>query len=193
VVATLPQGSGEMTPLLRLSNDEREQAVAVLNEAVADGRLTWEEHAERVDGVYKSRTRAELAPFLADLGTVDLRARRALAPVEGGARVEAFASKIIRKPEPGQSIRARARFGAVYLDFTDFEPGDDVLVEASSFCGKVVLTVPEGATVVDSGDAVFGKRKVLYSETDGDGPVIRISGRSTLGHMKVFGPGRRWW
>jgi hypothetical protein len=183
--------SDQATPVVtRLSDQDREQAVAVLNQAVADGRLTWQEHAERVETAWSARTRDQLAPALADLGT-DI----ALVGRHGNPqRVVARASKIIRKPERGRRIEARSLFGAVYLDLTDAVDGEELLVEASSFCGKVVLTVGANATVVDEGDAVLGKRKILASAPDADGgPLIRITGRSTLGHLKVFGEGHRWW
>lgn len=172
-------------PAARLSDQDREQAVAQLNEAVADGRLTWQEHGERVEHVWLARTRDDLAPYVADLGQ----------EIRPGTpqRVVAMASKIIRRPEPGRRIEARSLFGAVYLDLTDVADGEELLVQASSFCGKVVLTVAENATVIDEGDAVLGKRKVLApAPLSGDGPRIRITGRSTLGHLKVFGS-RGWW
>jgi hypothetical protein len=174
--------------VLRISDADREQAVVALNDAVADGRLTWDEHAERVELVLKARTRAELAPYLADLGKL------AVAPSGGQPqRVVARGSKIIRSPEPGRRIEARAVFGAVYLKLSDAEPGTEVLVDASSFCGKVVLIVGEDATVIDEGEAVLGKRKVLTGAPTGEGPLIRITGRSTLGHLKVVQEGSGWW
>lgn len=165
----------------RLSDAERERAVALINDAVADGRLTWTEHAERVELAWSVRTSDELAPALADLGRA--------APSGGPQQVVATLSKIIRRPEPGRSIRARSLFGAVYLDLTDAVPGQEVRVEASSFCGKVVLTVGASARVIDEGEAVLGKRKVLAGPpSEPGGPVIRITGRSTLGHLRVAGP-----
>jgi hypothetical protein len=170
----------------RLSDQDREAAVALLNEAVADGRLTWQEHAERVESVWSARTHDQIVPWVADLG----RTLRRGEP----HRVVARASKIIRKPEPGRRIEAGSLFGALYLDLTDAAPGEEWHVEASSFCGKVVLTVGENARVVDEGDAVLGKRKILVRSPSAEGgPVIRITGRSTLGHLKVFGRGQRWW
>jgi hypothetical protein len=183
VVGTLPERSAQLAT--RLSDQDREQAVAVLNQAVADGRINWQEHAERVELAWSARTGDQLSPIVADLGTV----ARHGAP----QRVVATASKIIRKPEPGRRIEARSRFGAVYLDLTDAAPGEELLVTASSFCGKIVLTVGADARVVDEGDAVLGKRKILAAAPVSDtGPVIRITGRSTLGHLKVFGAGRHW-
>jgi hypothetical protein len=191
VVPMPPPVPAPPSPELRLSDVERERAVAVFNDAVADGRLTWPEHAERVELVWTLRTRDQLAPYLADLGVVG-------ASVIGAGRepqrVVARASKIIRKAERGRRVEARSLFGAVYVDLTDAAPGEELLVDATSFCGKVVLTVGRDATVVDEGEAVLGKRKVLASAPDSaGGPLIRITGRSTLGHLKVYGPGQRWW
>lgn len=186
MVGTLPERATDVA--LRLSDADREAAVRLLNEAVADGRLTWQEHAERVELAWSARTSDELAAPLAQLD------RAALSRTEDPQRVVAMGSKIIRKPERGRRIEARSLFGAVYLDLTDAAPGEELHVEASSFCGKVVLTVGEDATVVDEGDAVLGKRKILASApATATGPVIRITGRSTLGHLKVYGSGGRWW
>lgn len=185
-MGTLPERSTEV--VVRLSDADREQAVKLLNEAVADGRLTWQEHAERVELAWAARTSDQLVAPLAELDrTLPVRHDE---PV----RVRAMASKIIRKPERGRRIEVRSFFGAVYLDLTDAVDGEEVQVEASSFCGKVVLTVGTNATVVDEGDAVLGKRKILAAAPDSPiGPVIRLSGRNTMGHLKVYGQSDRWW
>jgi Domain of unknown function (DUF1707) len=52
---------------LRISDAEREQAAAELGEHFAQGRLTTDEHAERLDRIWAARTRGELAPVFADL------------------------------------------------------------------------------------------------------------------------------
>ncbi|HEX5400976.1 MAG TPA: DUF1707 domain-containing protein, partial [Pseudonocardiaceae bacterium] len=137
-MGTLPDRSTELA-VTRLSDRDREDAVALLNEAVADGRLTWPEHAERVELAWTARTSDQLVPALAELRPV-VRGR-------DPQRVVAMASKIIRKPESGRRIEARSLFGAVYLDLTDAVDGQELQVEASSFCGKVVLTVGDNATV----------------------------------------------
>ena len=174
-------GGADERLALRLSDDERDRAVALLNQAVADGRLTWVEHAERVEVVWASRTRAELEPVLADLGA------GALAPAGGAVQeVSAVASKIIRAPELDRPILARSLFGAVYLDLRDAEPGMTVDVEARSFGGKIVLWVGRHATVIDECEVVLGKRKVLASAAPGSGALIRITGLTVLGHLKVL-------
>ena len=54
-------------PHLRMSDAEREQAASELAEHYAQGRLSAEEHAERLDQVWAARTYAELAPVFQDL------------------------------------------------------------------------------------------------------------------------------
>jgi hypothetical protein len=52
---------------LRIGDAERTQAAAELGEHYAQGRLTTEEHNERLDRILEARTRTELAPIFADL------------------------------------------------------------------------------------------------------------------------------
>jgi hypothetical protein len=54
-------------PHLRMSDAEREQAASELAEHYVQGRLTTEEHSERLDQIWAARTRAELAPVFRDL------------------------------------------------------------------------------------------------------------------------------
>ena len=53
--------------MTRASDADRERAADVLSAAFAEGRLTAEEHSERVQRAYGSLTRAELAALSADL------------------------------------------------------------------------------------------------------------------------------
>lgn len=52
---------------LRASDADRENVVTVLSRAFADGRLTPDEHAQRVQYAYAARTLGELAAMVADL------------------------------------------------------------------------------------------------------------------------------
>jgi Flp pilus assembly protein TadB len=52
---------------LRIGDAEREQATAALGEHFAQGRITADEHAERLDQIWAARTRAELQPVFRDL------------------------------------------------------------------------------------------------------------------------------
>jgi uncharacterized protein DUF1707 len=52
---------------IRLSDAEREEAAADLGEHFAQGRLTADEHAERLEQVWSAKTRGEVAPIFRDL------------------------------------------------------------------------------------------------------------------------------
>ncbi|MGW0227777.1 DUF1707 and DUF4190 domain-containing protein [Actinopolymorpha singaporensis] len=52
---------------MRASDADRERAADVLKAALAEGRLDWGEHHDRVDAVMEARTYGELAEIIADL------------------------------------------------------------------------------------------------------------------------------
>lgn len=51
----------------RLSDAERDQAAAELNEHYVQGRLSQDEHGDRLDAIWAARTRGELVRIFADL------------------------------------------------------------------------------------------------------------------------------
>ncbi|TCO53429.1 DUF1707 SHOCT-like domain-containing protein [Actinocrispum wychmicini] len=164
---------------MRLSDDERWEATRVLDAAVADGRITWEEHAERSELVWSARTKGELDPVLRDLGP-------AKGATEPSQDVVATFSKIISTPENTREVHANATFGAVILNLSAMRPGEQISVIADSFCGKIALYVPTDAVVIDDGTVALGKRKVFGTSEGRGGPVVRIGGKITMGNIKVF-------
>ncbi|WP_134768232.1 DUF1707 domain-containing protein [Nocardioides sp. 1609] len=74
---------------LRIGDTERDRAAADLSEHVALGRLSVDEHAERLDAVWSARTGADLEAVFHDLPS-STPARR----VPGG-------SASGRRPDPG--------------------------------------------------------------------------------------------
>lgn len=54
-------------PALRIGDAEREQAAADLGEHFAQGRVSVEEHSERLDAIWAARTGGDLEPIFADL------------------------------------------------------------------------------------------------------------------------------
>lgn len=171
---------------MRLSDDQRWEATRVLDAAVADGRISWEEHAERSERVWSARTRGELDPVLGDLGPANHA-------TEASQEVSATFSKIIRTPEGTREVHANATFGAVILDLTAMRPGEQISVIADSFCGKIAMYVPADAVVIDDGTVALGKRKVFGTSEGRGGPVVRIGGKITMGNIKVFRSGMASW
>jgi hypothetical protein len=56
-----------MNEHIRLSDADRDRAAAELADHYAEGRLTTEEHAERLDAIWTARTHADLRPIFEDL------------------------------------------------------------------------------------------------------------------------------
>ena len=76
---------------LRASDADRDRVLALLSAAMADGRLTAEEHAERVQRAFSARTLGDLADLTADLAApsgqpVRLDGGRVIAGIFGPAR-----------------------------------------------------------------------------------------------------------
>jgi hypothetical protein len=193
-----------MTPMtdveLRISDNDRERAAAVLHTAVADGRLTWLELEERLTGVYASRTGAELRPWLADLApqravaSTMAPAASPLAPAASSEPLRVLLGKVRRRPDVDVGhVHVEAVLGAVVLDLRDLPTGCVVDVLANSLLGKVEVYISPGTRLVDTGTASLGKRSVVEHRrrrdprvTPGpDAAVVRVSGHSTLGHVRV--------
>jgi hypothetical protein len=164
---------------LRVSDTERARVASVVDAAVADGRLTWTEHYERTEAIWSARTRAELAPPVADLAVP--------VPTAPPKHITSVFSKVCRAPAPdARPLRVRAVFGAVILDLTGLRRGEHLTLQASSFCGKVQLSIGPDATVLDDGGVFLGKRAAAGRSRVPDGPVIHLSGLSALGNLKIF-------
>ncbi|BBA95343.1 hypothetical protein RVR_167 [Actinacidiphila reveromycinica] len=182
---------------LRVSDDERDHAAALLGDALAAGRIDVGEHSERLEAVYSARTRGELAPVTADLPSVS--PGESLASPGDSAPIEALFAKVRRSgqwPVPPHTT-ARARFGAIVIDLRQaMFTRREVVIDASSLFGKVEILVPDNANVYDAGSALFGKRSQVGRREGGetDGPVVRITGRSVFGHVRVTrGSKWAWW
>ena len=72
------------SPAVRASDQEREAAAERLRVATAEGRLTLDELAERLEGALAARTRDELEP-LTTAGRWRIAPRSTVVNVRGGA------------------------------------------------------------------------------------------------------------
>jgi hypothetical protein len=186
---------------LRASDADRDAAAAVINNALAEGRLSADEHGQRLDAIYGAKTQAELVPLLADLP-----GQRAMAPVTAtsgqlaksrrGGRIVAIFGGASRKgtwhPEP--VIDVLTVFGGAELDFRDAVlPGNEVTLRATSVLGGVEITVPPDMRVIDNGTAILGGRDMKGGPEDvgPDSPVLRIEGICVLGGIEVKRRARR--
>jgi hypothetical protein len=190
-----PQGFNENSRL-RASDADRDTAAAVINNALAEGRLTAEEHSDRLDAVYAAKTHAELVPLLDDLpghraAMMPSAAASDLARPRRRGRIVAIFAGASRKgtwhAEP--VIDILTVFGGVELDFRDaILPGQEVVLRANTIMGGVAVIVPPEMRVVDNGIAILGGREVAGNPAEAsspDAPVLRVEGACILGGMEV--------
>lgn len=185
---------------LRISDADRDQAAAVLHTAVGDGRITWTEHEERLEGVYAARTARELQPYLADLRSLSAvpSPQPVAVPISGipGAAEQVMFAKVRRRPDPAAGpVLVDVTLGAAEIDLRDLPRGAVVDVRANSLFGKVEIRVSPGTRLHDSGTAYLGKRSVVErgswrrafrpTPVRADAPLVRLSGHSMFGHVRV--------
>jgi hypothetical protein len=191
-----PQGFNEISRL-RASDADRDTAAAVINNAMAEGRLTAEEHSDRLDAIYAARTHADLVPLLDDLpgqrnAVISATAASAGVARSGlGTRIVAIFSGATRKGtwHPDAEMTVLAVFGGVELDFRDAVlPGPEIVLHATAVMGGVEITIPPEMRVVDNGIAILGGREIAgnVAEAAGhDAPVLRLEGTCVLGGIEV--------
>jgi hypothetical protein len=195
-----PQGFNTNSRL-RASDADRDRAASMLNEAMAQGRLTAEEHSDRLDVVYAAKTHADIVPVIDDLPA----ASPAVTPAESpdpaaaatGRRLVAVFGGISRKgswhPEP--VTRILAIFGGADLDLREaILPGREITIDAVAVFGGVSITVPPEMRVIDSGSAVMGGRDISGNTAESaqpDATVLRITGTCVFGGVEVKRKPRR--
>jgi hypothetical protein len=188
-----------MNSRLRASDAERDMAAAVINNALAEGRLTPEEHSERLDAIFSAKTHAELVPILDDLPAARGMRQDIARPAAADAvpssrrarRLVAILGGISRKgtwhPDPVMSILTV--LGGAELDFRDAVlPGKEIVLRATAVLGGMEVIVPPEMRVVDNGTAILGGREVAGNSGEAlrpDAPVLRIEGACVLGGIEV--------
>jgi hypothetical protein len=144
---------------LRASDSDRERVITLLGAAAADGRLTPDEHADRVERAYRARTLGELAGLTVDLAApadqpIRLDGRRPVAGVFG--RDQRGGRWVV--PE---SLPVLAIFGEVELDLREaLLQGGRTVVYATLIAGTIHLIVPEGVLVDTTGTALLTRKKI---------------------------------
>ncbi|NUP14851.1 MAG: DUF1707 and DUF2154 domain-containing protein [Streptomyces sp.] len=186
------------TTELRASDADRDRIADILRDALAEGRLTADEHAERVEGVLAAKTVGELDVFIRDLPAAHQpRAPRAPAydrpapgaiPADPDDNVVAVFSAAVRKGRwrAGRRIHAYAIFGSVEIDLSEaiFEY-QQVVIRAISVFGSVDVRVPENVSLRGAGGGVLGNFEVdTLDAEDPAAPVVHVDGWAVLGSIE---------
>ncbi|MFF4273344.1 DUF1707 domain-containing protein [Streptomyces sp. NPDC001536] len=183
---------------LRASDADRDRIADILREALAEGRLSADEHAERVEGALAAKTVGELDAFIRDLPAAHQRRTTPPAapnrptvgaiPIEPDENVVAVFSSAVRKGRwrAGRRIHAYAIFGSVEIDLSEalFEY-QQVVIKAISVFGNVEVRVPENVSLRGTGGGVLGNFEVHTLDSDDpEAPVVYVDGWAVLGNIE---------
>ncbi|MFE5031545.1 DUF1707 SHOCT-like domain-containing protein [Streptomyces sp. NPDC056683] len=198
---TPQERAGAPVAELRASDADRDRIADILREALAEGRLTADEHAERVEGVLSAKTVGELEVFIRDLPAaharpaapaytpVPPRPTPGAIPVEADSNVVAVFSSARRRGRwrAGRRLHAYAVFGSIELDLTEaiFEY-QQVVIKAISVFGDVQIRVPENVSLRGTGVGVLGNFEAdTLDSVDSDAPVVYVDGWAVLGNVEA--------
>jgi hypothetical protein len=181
-------------PDLRASDADRERTAEVLRRAAGEGMLTVDELEDRLQTVYATTTRGELAKLTADIALDTTVSRHARVPVrrgEGGAR------KIISVMS-GHDRKGRWRLaerltvinvmGGSNLDLNDAEFSDAYTeMTVYSVMGGADIRVPDGMNVEISDFGFMGGNDVNIGDEQPDpgGPTLHLKMISIMGGNSV--------
>ncbi len=199
---------------LRVSDADRQQAVRLLDAALADGRLTPADHSARRAEAQNAVIFDDIVPVTRDLvATAEvISARRgqavqAVAPISAPAlpvpaatgaalptmwQIGIFggASRSGAWQAPSR-INAAAMFGGVTIDLTEaLWCSDTIEITAGAFCGGIDVIVPDDVEVRDSVFSLFGGVDVKSRSATGR-RVLIIKGFAGFGGIDVKPPKRR--
>jgi hypothetical protein len=172
--------------------------VELLAEAVSDGRLTPDEHAERLDQASSARTLGDLAGLTTDLAGPEaqplrLDGSRPLLAVFGGQQRDG------RWVVP-ERVPVTAIFGEAVLDFRDaLLQSARTVIYATVIGGRLRLHVPDGVKV-EVNTSGMGARQYGTAQpsrqpagpaadlAEGQLPVIEVRGLIVWGRVQVITP-----
>lgn len=184
---------------IRASDADRDRVADILRDALAEGRLTTEEHSERLDGVYAAKTVGELEPFVRDLPAG--RATTAPSPspaahhwVPDGSGENPNLIGILGGAERkgrwrvGSKINAVAIMGGVVIDLTEATfTSPEVVINCTAIMGGIEIRVPENVTLRGGGvvGIMGGSDVKAYEAPDPHAPVIKVQGFAFWGGVEA--------
>lgn len=187
---------------MRVSNADRERVAKILNDSMAEGRLTVAELEERLDKVYAAKTFGDLEPLTRDLPVGNQAHAVALptpapSPVNrvGGRGTSSTAIAIMSGTDRKgvwtvpPTFTAVAMMGGVEIDLTDARFEDaETTIQAFALMGGIDIFVPEDITVQVNGTGFMGafeNHAQDQAQPLPGAPLVRITGLALMGGVDV--------
>jgi Domain of unknown function (DUF1707)/Cell wall-active antibiotics response 4TMS YvqF len=172
------------------SDDDRDEALQALRQALVDGRITTEQHGERVSKVLVARYVSELEDLTGDIPSAErLPAKVDHGPVPARAqRTHAVLRSVWLRPQgdvPDQ-LRSGAIGGNAEIDLRDTViPPDGLEVKVWAYFGDVTVIVPPRVQVSLRATPVLGRVEQAIASAPAGGPKIRIRAVALFGDISV--------
>lgn len=169
---------------VRVSDADRDAVIEQLKERTADGTLTLDEFASRVERALSARTRGDLRTATEALGaTAPVPAKRRV-PTHSTVVAVMSGSHTKGRWRCGRHVTAVAVMGGCLIDFTGAEIGvDEVQVTAVAVMGGIEIIVPEGIDVHMDGLPVMGGRSMRVKDV----PVLPGTPRIVVHAFPIMG------
>lgn len=184
---------------LPVNAGDKTKVITLLDSALAEGRITSAEHAERSQSARQAETFDDLVPLTRDLVALDAPTPAqaqawSTAPSAGDQGPElivAIFSGANRSGrwQPRRNLSVLTLFGGTELDLTQAVFTDNVC-EINVFCmfGGVDVRVPDGTDVRNETIAIFGGSDTKTEPAVPGAPTVIVRGFVGFGGVEVRGP-----
>jgi hypothetical protein len=185
-------------PPLRASDADREAAVARLEQALGEGRITVDEFRQRTERAYAAVLAGDLQPLLADLPATPSEVE--MVGSRPPARVVNVMGDIVLDGGAPLPRWASTGLGNIRIDLRDLRTDADVVeLELFAGLGDIEVIVPEGVDAQLEGWSVLGNRKIELAAVPrlAGTPRIVVRAHAILGDLRLrsLAPGEsasRW-
>ncbi|GAA3752335.1 hypothetical protein HDA32_004563 [Spinactinospora alkalitolerans] len=199
-------GPGEM----RASDTDRDQVAARLRDALAEGRISPDEHSERLDAVYSSKTLGELVPITSDLPDASAGSAPPADPAASFAspRPVYGSDRVVDAPPSGHfslaimggaersgnwvvpgTYHAFAVMGGIEIDLREARfVRREVTIIANVIMGGMEIVVPDDIEVRVNGVGImgaYGTDGKPSSVVEPGAPVVHVVGIALMGGIGV--------
>lgn len=185
------------------SEEDRQATVAVIQQALADGQIAFDELDERFRRVFEAHDQAQLRAAVADLPEL----RRTPPRADARHLVAASSFRLLGDTKIGgwltvdDDLSTVNIIGDTVVDLSSADlPPTGVTITASSVIGDVKVILPDGVRVQVEVLALIGDRKERLAAPRPGAPTVRVRIRTVLGDAAVYslsevpiGPLRRLW
>ncbi len=183
------------------SDAERQLTVELVQRAMANDAITFDELDERFTAIYQAESRADLAKVVADLPQPP-----APRPPARGHLLPSSSFSIFGDLKLGgwvsveNDLQYSAIFGDIVIDLSSAELPNEVRITTTSLFGDTTVILPDGVRASVESMVLLGDRKTDLAPAWNGSPTVRIEARKVFGDVKVYslsrvpeGPFRKLW